>query len=82
MEDFYHDLICCGAPQAMDCVAVSCDEATGASLSIAGCSSPPASQSPADLRASGASRQGPGEGDTDCGFDTVLVKFWLNWSLH
>ena len=63
MEDCECDVVAKATAQVSDGVAVSCDEATGASFSLAGCSSPPASQSPADLRASGASRQGPGEGD-------------------
>ena len=81
MEDCECDVIASATAQVSDGVAVSCDEATGASLSIAGCSFPPASQSPADLRASGASRQGPGEGDTDYGscsvHYTVLINDWL-----
>ena len=69
--------------QVSDGIAVSCDEATGASLSIASCSSLFASLSPADLRGSGASRQGPGEEDDGgCGSDTVLINFWLVWSWH
>ena len=63
MEDCECDVIASATAQVSDGVAVSCDEATGVSLSLAGCSSFPASQSPADLRASRASRQGPGEGD-------------------
>ena len=39
--------------------------------SVLQAASPPASQSPADLRASGASRQGPGQGDADCGSSSV-----------
>ena len=64
MEDCECDVIASATAQVSYGVAISCDGATGASLSLAGCPSPPASQSPADLRASGASRQGPGEGDT------------------
>ena len=86
MEDCECDVIASATAQVSDGVAVSCDGATGASLSMAGCSSPPVSQSPADLRASGASRQGPGEGDADCGscsvHYTVLINFWLTWSWH
>ena len=86
MEDCECDVIASATAQVSDDVAVSCDGATSASLSLAGCSSPPASQSPADLRASGASRQGPGEGDADCGscsvHYTVLINFWLTWSWH
>ena len=81
MEDCECDVIASATAQVSDGVAVSCDGATGASLSLAGCSSPPASQSPAYLRASGPSRQGPGEGDTGgCGRYTVLVNFWFTWS--
>ena len=83
MEDCECDVIASATAQVSDGVAVSCDGATGTSLSIAGCSSPPASQSPADLRGSGASRQGPGEGDASVrGSDTVLINFWLVWSWH
>ena len=78
IKDGECDVIASATAQVSDGVAVSCDGATGTSLSIAGCSSPPASQSPADLRGSGASRQGPGEEDAGgCGSDTVLINFWL-----
>ena len=83
MEDCRCDVIASSTAQVSKCIAVSCDGATGAYLSIAGCSSPPASQSPANLRASGASRQGPGEGDAGgCGSDGVIVNIWLVWSCH
>ena len=59
MEDGECDVIA----SASDCVAVSCDGATGASLSIADCSSPLVSQSPADPRGTG---QGEVEGDVGC----------------
>ena len=62
MEDGECDVIA----SASDGVAVSCDGATGASLSIAGCSSPPASQSPADPRGSQGTGQGEVEGDVGC----------------
>ena len=82
MEDCECDVIASATAQVSDGVAVSCDGTTGASLSIADCSSPPASQSPADLRGSGASRQGPGEGDAGgCGSDVICINFWLVWSL-
>ena len=68
MEDCECSVIASATAQVSDGVAVSYD---GASLSIGGCSSLPASQSPADLRASGTSRQGPGEGDADCGSSSV-----------
>ena len=64
MEDCERDVIISATTKVSYGVDVVCNQVTGASLSIVGCSSPPASQSPADLRASGASRQGPGEGDT------------------
>ena len=83
MEDCECDVIASATAQVSDGVAVSCDEATGDSLSIAGSSSPPASQSPADLRASGASRQGPGEGDAFSSVHyTVFINDWLVWSWH
>ena len=84
MEDCECNVISSATAQVSDGVAVvSCDAATGASLSLAGCSSPTASQSPADLRASGAIRQEPGEGDAGGrGRYTVLLNFWITWSWH
>ena len=63
MEDCECDVIASATAQVSDDIAAVCNQFSGATLSLAGCSSPPASQFPADLRGSGASRQGPGEGD-------------------